>query len=199
VLRPRPARPLPVSLPSPAAAAAFGLLAFAALTLCLAVRRRYSVVVVRGPSMEPTLQPGDRVLARRIDGRSVGVGDIVILRVPADIPDRRTGELESTVVKRVAAVAGDPFPPALRHVGAPADRARARARCAGTGPRPDARTDTEPAAAAPAAAAVTGSDTQVLPPGHLAVLGDNPRASVDSRVWGPIRTDSILAKVLRPL
>jgi type IV secretory pathway protease TraF len=39
----------------------------------------------------------------------------------------------------------------------------------------------------------------VLPPGHLAVLGDNRTASVDSRVWGLIRTDCILAKVVRPL
>ena len=123
---------------------------------CLALRRRYTVIVVRGPSMTPTLQPGDRLLARRIDGGTVDVGDIVILRVPADVPDRRTGELSSTVVKRVAAVAGDPLPPVLRGAG-------------------------------------------VLPPGHLAVLGDNRSASVDSRVWGPIRTDRVLAKVVRPL
>jgi signal peptidase I len=160
-----------MSAPSfaPPAAAVFGLcvlLLTAALVLLLALRRRYTVVVVRGPSMTPTLQPGDRLLARRIGGGSVKVGDIVVLRVPADVPDRRTGEMSSTVVKRVAAVAGDPLPLV-----------------------PDA-----------GPASGCDRDRELLPPpGHLTVLGDNRSASVDSRVWGPIGTDRVLAKVIRTL
>jgi signal peptidase I len=196
----------------PPSRSALGLLALvlppATFVLCLALRRRYTVIVVRGLSMAPTLQPGDRLLARRIDGGSVHAGDIVILRVPTDVPDRHTGELSSTLVKRVAAVAGDPLPAVLRGAGASAaDRARARARAgAVAGARPGAEGHPEGArphgegeSAATATAVDAGCDAEVLPPGRLAVLGDNRSASVDSRAWGLIRTEDILAKVVRTL
>ncbi len=64
-----------------AAAAAAG--AAAGAGLCL-LRRRLAVVTVVGPSMQPTLAPGDRVLARRVDPGDVRVGQIAVIEKPGD-------------------------------------------------------------------------------------------------------------------
>ena len=130
-----------------------------AVALLLALRRYYTVIIVRGASMTPTLQPGEKVLARRVRGQTVRSGDIVILRVPGLGADGAPNRY--TAVKRVAATAGDPLPPFLP----------------------------------PAATAVGG----LLPAGHLAVLGDNVMASVDSRAWGLVPAANVLAKVVRTL
>ncbi len=59
--------------------------------------RRIDVVAVRGRSMAPTLLPGDRLLAVRLD-RAARVGDIVLAPDPRD-PGRE-------LVKRVASIDG---------------------------------------------------------------------------------------------
>jgi hypothetical protein len=41
--------------------------------------------------------------------------------------------------------------------------------------------------------------SELLPAGHLAVLSDNPKGSVDSRAWGLIPAANVLAKVVRKL
>jgi signal peptidase I len=84
------------------AAAALGLLARA---------RRLVVVDVRGPSMEPTLYDGDRVLVRRVPLTAVRTGDLVVVARPhsADF-----AAAEAWVIKRVAATAGDRIPPVIR-------------------------------------------------------------------------------------
>ena len=130
-----------------------------AVALLLALRRYYTVIIVRGASMTPTLQPGEKVLARRVRGQTVRSGDIVILRVPGLGADGAPNRY--TAVKRVAATAGDPLPPFL-----------------------------------PPAATAGGG---LLPAGHLAVLGDNVMASVDSRAWGLVPAANVLAKVVRTL
>lgn len=128
-----------------------------ATAIIVALRHRFTVVTVRGPSMQPALQPGDTLLARRTRGGTVRNGDVIILRVPV-VP----GESDRyTVIKRVAATAGDPIPAYLP----PATRP-------GNG---------------------------LLPAGQLAVLGDNAASSADSRVWGLIPADDVLAKVIRKL
>jgi signal peptidase I len=66
--------------------------------LVLTARRLLIVVTVDGPSMEPTLRSGARLLVLR--GRRLRTGRIVVLRP-------RDGLL---IVKRVAALAGDPVP-----------------------------------------------------------------------------------------
>ncbi|WP_051450178.1 S26 family signal peptidase [Actinospica robiniae] len=68
-------------------------------------RRRLLVVTVSGESMLPTLAEGDRFLARRGTGR-LAVGDIVVIE-PGDLAPLIGRGL---MVKRVAALAGDPVP-----------------------------------------------------------------------------------------
>lgn len=75
------------------------------------LRRSFLVARVRGDSMLPTLRDGDRLVVRR--RRPVRPGQLVVAR------SRRGGLL----VKRAAAVAGDPVPvdrvPLLRRTGDP--------------------------------------------------------------------------------
>lgn len=78
--------------------------------------RRYAVVDVRGSSMEPTLRHGERVLVRRVPESGVVAGDIVVIEhlAPGDQGrhPRSPGRLADRVwvIKRAAAVAGDPVP-----------------------------------------------------------------------------------------
>ncbi|MFC4116316.1 S26 family signal peptidase [Nonomuraea zeae] len=121
------------------------LAALAAVAGVLAVvwlRRRYLVVTVRGESMLPTYRPGERLVLRRTPPRSLRTGQVVVLteagasrpgtplsgpRAPADggtllsgqrAPADGTGTGPHLIIKRVAAVPGDPIPrdtvPALR-------------------------------------------------------------------------------------
>ncbi|MEU4623719.1 S26 family signal peptidase [Actinoplanes sp. NPDC023801] len=52
-------------------------------------------------------------------------------------------------------------------------------------------------AAGPAEPAPTGMAAPVVPPGHLAVLGDNPAQSLDSRHLGFIPVANVIAVVVR--
>ncbi|MFI6764670.1 S26 family signal peptidase [Streptomyces sp. NPDC050355] len=94
------------------------------LTAC-ALRRRLVAVTVRGASMEPAYRDGDRVLVRR--GRLPAPGQVVVVR---DLPDTgpttapdlgpsatavpatpaRAVPVPALLIKRVAAVPGDPVP-----------------------------------------------------------------------------------------
>lgn len=66
------------------------------------LRRSWAVVTVEGLSMEPTFHDGDRVAVRR-RRFAVATGDVVVIRPP------RVGRA-GFVIKRVAAVAGEPVP-----------------------------------------------------------------------------------------
>ena len=85
-----------------------------------AVRWQYSVVTVRGPSMEPDLTDGDRLLTRRCGIRRLQRGQLVIFREPG-LKRRRPAWLTGAgqdlwVIKRVVAVPGDPVPDSVRAV-----------------------------------------------------------------------------------
>jgi signal peptidase I len=80
-------------------------LAATAMAIGLA-RAMLLVVRVDGISMAPSFQPGDALLtARRWVAGPVRRGDVVVFRLPAEVPG--PGGL---VVKRVIAVAGDTVP-----------------------------------------------------------------------------------------
>jgi signal peptidase I len=99
-----------------AAVAAIGAVAIGML------RWRYAIVTVRGPSMAPDLSDGDRVLARRCGIRRLRAGELVIFREPGRLARPRrpawlTGANHDVwVIKRIAAIPGDPVPEAVRPV-----------------------------------------------------------------------------------
>lgn len=83
--------------------------------LALRARRRWMVVTVEGNSMAPTLQHGQRLLARRLGrSRSGGPGfsrsDIVVFVLPPEQARALVTEDLVHRVKRVAAIPGDPVP-----------------------------------------------------------------------------------------
>ncbi|WP_117210545.1 S26 family signal peptidase [Allorhizocola rhizosphaerae] len=73
----------------------------------LLLRQRALIITVEGHSMAPTYASGDRLLVRR--GKTCCTGDVVVFRVEQPLPDS-----PPMLVKRVAAVAGDPVPEAVR-------------------------------------------------------------------------------------
>ena len=91
---------------------AVGALACAVVGVAwLTVHRLLVVVTVDGPSMRPTLRPGDRVLVRRAPMGAVRTGQMVVVRRPVntELPG-----LPVWLIKRAAAVPGEPVPAAVR-------------------------------------------------------------------------------------
>jgi signal peptidase I len=88
--------------------AALAVLGPALAVVLVTVRRRLLVVTVRGVSMQPTYQAGDRVLVRRT--RRARSGQVVVLRMP-DTAERVDPAEDGLLVKRVVAAAGEPVPP----------------------------------------------------------------------------------------
>ncbi len=66
------------------------------------LRLGWLVVTVSGPSMQPTLRSGDRLLVRRTSVGGVRAGQVVVLDTEFRL-----------IVKRVAAVPGDRVPPGV--------------------------------------------------------------------------------------
>lgn len=75
----------------------------AAVCAMTVVRRCLLLVTVVESSMEPALHSGDRILIRRVSGAGLRRGQIAVVR--------RAGGSSGLVIKRVAAVPGDPVPP----------------------------------------------------------------------------------------
>ena len=142
-----------------------------ALVCALGLVRGYLAGPVRisSESMEPTLYAGDVVLIDRrgVDPVDVRRGDLVTFRLP-------TGE---EVLKRVIALPGESVATidAVVHVD---DRPLAE-------PYVDF-SDWEGIFAA----------REVVPAGHVYVLGDNRGASVDSRDFGPVPFEAVDGRVL---
>jgi signal peptidase I len=85
----------------------------------LLVRRRLAVVEVDGPSMQPTLTTGDRVLVRRARMSDLRSGLVVVVEKPqpdggwTGPPPNWPPRQQEWLIKRVAALPGDRRPAAV--------------------------------------------------------------------------------------
>jgi signal peptidase I len=102
-----------------------GLLLLGLLGWLAWLRTRHLVVTVQGASMLPTYRHGDLVLVRRRSGRRVRNGEVVVVDLPDLVRPIPRGVsaaealLNRRVIKRVAAVAGEVTPLAVREFGSP--------------------------------------------------------------------------------
>ena len=153
---------------------------------------------IPSPSMEPTLDVGQRVLVNRIPtrlGSHPKVGDIVVFRPPAgadsetcgarnqgdgtstpctvDLPGGRSHD---TFIKRVVGVAGDRIEIRGGHVIRNGVR------------------QAEPFARSCTATDCTFAHAITVPAGSVYVMGDNRGNSSDSRIWGPVPTEWVIGK-----
>ncbi|MFB6613480.1 signal peptidase I [Streptomyces sp. NPDC085524] len=128
----------------------------------------YQPYTVPTDSMMPTVKPGDRVLAQRIDGGEVHRGDVVIF----------TDSMwsDSPMVKRVVGIGGD----TVKCCGA-----RGELTVNGTALDEPYIDDTKPSTGLempPGQTAPTGTPFEVtVPEGNLFLMGDRRGASLDSR------------------
>jgi signal peptidase I len=152
---------------------------FAAAAACLVAAflwSRQTVGLFSDPSssMEPTVQPGDEMLADL--GSAARRGDVIILRLPsgfsAKIP---TG---GDYVKRVIGLPGD------------------RVACCGS--RGRVTVNGKPLNETylyPGDPPSTAPFSVTLGSGQLWVLGDHRRDAVDSRIWGPVPQSDVVGRV----
>jgi signal peptidase I len=144
-------------------------LAVAAVVGARGLRRSVAVVTVRGLSMQPTLNAGDRLLIRRVTPGRLRTGQIVVIDRPAEAGSPVQAARSSWpptghdwLIKRVAALAGEPTPDLVLSADPP------------------------------------GAES-VVPAGQLVVLGDNLAVSQDSRELGYIAADRVLGVAIRGL
>ena len=130
-----------------------------------------TAVEVKGASMFPTLASGDRFLLNRFTylTREPQRGELVVLKDPQD------GEL---IVKRIIALPNETV--VMQNDAAYVNGRRMIEPYASVSTRPDI---------SPMGQSV------VVPRDCYFVLGDNRSRSLDSRVFGPIRRDSILGVI----
>ncbi|KAA6218875.1 S26 family signal peptidase [Streptomyces filamentosus] len=137
-----------------------GAVAVLVLALLL-LRLLLSRLRINGPSMMPALRDGQRVLVVRSGPARLRTGRIVVVAPPEGLvrPRRDGAARPPLVVKRIAALAGDPVPPEV---------------CGAAGV----------------------PEGTLVPPGRVALLGDNPAFSTDSRFWGLLPVSSVVGVVL---
>jgi signal peptidase I len=145
-------------------------------------------------SMEPTLDPGERVLVNRL-GYRVGdpaIGDVVVFHPPAGADGNRCGvqrgqgqacaeptpeRSDTNFIKRIVAGPGDRLSIADGHPVVNGDMAEEdfiRPCAGGNG--------------------CNFPEEITIPPDHYFMMGDNRGQSDDSRYWGPVPRDWIIGE-----
>ena len=130
---------------------------------------------IPSPSMEPTLDVGDRVLVNKLSYKfhDVHRGDVVVFERPPGASSGENGEIKD-LIKRVIAIGGDTIEGKQGDVYVNGERIDENYLEPGT------PTDNLPATKIPA--------------GQVFVMGDNRTNSEDSRVFGPIDEDAIVGR-----
>jgi signal peptidase I len=130
---------------------------------------------IPSPSMEPTLDVGDRVLVNKLSYKfhDVNRGDVVVFERPPGASTGQDGEIKD-LIKRVVAVGGDTVEAKEGNVyvnGEQIDEDYLE---------PGTPTDNLP--------------LTTIPEGQVFVMGDNRTNSEDSRIFGPIDEDAIVGR-----
>jgi signal peptidase I len=130
---------------------------------------------IPSPSMEPTLDVGDRVLVNKLSYKfhDVNRGDVVVFERPPGASTGQNGEIKD-LIKRVIAVGGDTIEAKEGNVyvnGEQIDEDYLE---------PGTPTDNLP--------------LTTIPDGQLFVMGDNRTNSEDSRIFGTIDEDAIVGR-----
>jgi signal peptidase I len=130
---------------------------------------------IPSPSMEPTLDVGDRVLVNKLSYKlhDVHRGDVVVFERPPGASTGEDGEIKD-LIKRVIAVGGDTIEAKEGEVYVNGGRIDEDYLEPGT------PTDNLP--------------LKTIPDGHVFVMGDNRTNSEDSRIFGPIDEDAIVGR-----
>ena len=130
---------------------------------------------IPSPSMEPTLDVGDRVLVNKLsyDFHDVHRGDVVVFERPPGASTGENGEIKD-LIKRVIAIGGDTIEAKDGEVYVNGERIDEDYLEPGT------PTENLP--------------LETIPEGHVFVMGDNRINSEDSRVFGPIDEDVIVGR-----
>jgi signal peptidase I len=130
-------------------------------------------VQVVSTSMAPEIDYGDWIVVKSLGSsarRDIHRGEIVMFRFPLGTSGR--------AVKRVVAIAGD--------------------RVAIT-PRSVTVNDHRIAIAGAPSPYAAGPRVQRVPPGHVFLLGDNARHSIDSRSFGAVPDSELVGRMLMPM
>jgi signal peptidase I len=130
---------------------------------------------IPSPSMEPTLDVGDRVLVNKLSYKfhDVNRGDVVVFERPPGASTGQNGEIKD-LIKRVIAVGGDSIEAKEGTVFVNGDQIDEDYLDPGT------PTDNLP--------------FTTIPEGQVFVMGDNRTNSEDSRIFGPINEDAIVGR-----
>jgi signal peptidase I len=130
---------------------------------------------IPSPSMEPTLDVGDRVLVNKLsyDFHDVNRGDVVVFERPPGASTGENGEIKD-LIKRVIAVGGDTIEARDGNVYVNGKQIEENYLEPGT------PTDNLP--------------LTTIPDDRVFVMGDNRANSEDSRIFGPIDEDDIVGR-----
>ena len=147
--------------------------------LLLATTFLFRQTVVDGPSMDPTLQHGERLIISNFF-YTPKANDIIVFQADDDLVEESRGQLvkNQAVVKRVIATEGQTVRVSGGTVyvdGVPLEEPYVLI------DGPDER---------PTMSEIT------VPPGHLFVMGDHRNRSLDSRWFGVVDERTVLGKVL---
>jgi signal peptidase I len=142
---------------------------------------------IPGPAMQKTLQKNDRIFANRFAYILSGpeVGDIVIFRVPEDIPDYDPGK--PVWIKRIVGTSGDRV-----EIEGDEDGGRLLVNGQPVANHPFLHENRY----FPRSFEGKFFNPVVVPEGHVMVFGDNSIDSYDSRYWGTFPADRIVGKAI---